>query len=395
MFGDTDLQVPTAPLPGPSWGERVNSELPPIALADDGDLEDVRRLLEKLDLRFLDAWHGDVPSDALWISNSRHALEASAERAAQAERRSFHIVILEEDSPSLRSALKEGRFDFIVQRPVHPIALRLLILHALYSGPERRTNERVAMSAEVKLGSGLRPRPATLTQLSEKGCGLLCAEALSPGDRTQVAFPRSLTRGRPLSLEGRVVGSQPSEGDGPGQHEISVAFRPPPAAVRERLRTLMARHGIGSATIRPRKVKAALRSPAASEAPPAAAGSQPDRRRSPRKSYCRPVLAAAKGAVHTIVGRDLSTGGMRVAPDERLEKGDEFKLVIYGRAGRTPLLVKAVVARNDGPAGCVLQFREVGPSIAAALEEMVASLPRFAGGERAPNVVVSEVIEDA
>jgi hypothetical protein len=42
----------------------------------------------------------------------------------------------------------------------------------------------------------------------------------------------------------------------------------------------------------------------------------------------------------------------------------------------------------------VLQFRDVGPSTAAALEEMVASLPDFQSGARGPNVVVSEVIED-
>ena len=91
----------------------------------------------------------------------------------------------------------------------------------------------------------------------------------------------------------------------------------------------------------------------------------------------------------------MSTGGMRVAPDARLKTGDEFKLIIYRRAGDTPLLVKAFVARNDGPAGCVLQFREVGPSVAASLEEMVGSLPHFPKAERGPNVVVSEIIEDA
>ena len=86
---------------------------------------------------------------------------------------------------------------------------------------------------------------------------------------------------------------------------------------------------------------------------------------------------------------------MRVAPDCRLNPGDEFKVVIYGRASHAPLLLKAVVARNDGPAGCVLLFRDVPATLTAVLEQVVGSLPHFPAEERSPYVVVSEIIEDA
>jgi hypothetical protein len=375
----------------------VDTELSPITIADDGELADVRQLLRKLDLPFDDTSRGHSSPPSLQISNPRHALEQCARAGDDVpEGHSFHIVILDEDSASLRRELKSGHFDFIVQRPVHPAALRLLILHALYSGPEKRSAARVAMSADIKLGSGLLPRAATLTQLSEKGCGLISDRQLDVGDRTTVVFPRGLTASRSLSLNGRVVASTPAGDDPCEGHEISIAFRPPSGSVRELLRSLMASHSVGSASLHLKRGKPSTQtaqSPATSGSEPNTARSGGERRRAPRKSYSRPVLASAKGAVHTLIGRDLSTGGMRVAADDRLSEGDEFKLVIYGRAGCAPLLVKAVVARNEGPDGCALLFRNVGSSVGASLEEMVNSLPQLAHTERGPNVVLSEIIE--
>lgn len=374
----------------------VDAETSQVAIADDGELEDVRRVLETLEVDFVDSWRGDPPESALRISNPRRALEACGDAAAPpAGPRSFHIVILDEDSASMRRELRSGHFDFVVQRPVHPAALRLLIVHALYSGPERRRKARVAMSAEVKLRGGLFPRAATLTQLSEKGCGLISDRKLDVGDRTTLVLPPGLTDAEALSIEGRVVASFPSDAAGGGAHEISVAFRPPNRSVRERLQAVMAAHSVGSGALRPVRDQPPKATPAGSAPSPESAGSGVDRRRSPRKSYCRPVLASAKGAVHTLIGRDLSTGGMRVAGDPRLQEGDDFKLVLYGRGGSAPLVLRAVVARDDGPDGCTLHFRDVGTTVAASLEEMMSSLPQLDRSGSGANVVVSEIIESA
>ena len=372
----------------------MSAELSPVAIADDGEFEDVRRLLDKLGVDFVNG-RLEAPETLLRISNPRNACEQDVGAGNNPGQHSpFHIVILDEDSQSLRHELKSGGFDFIVQRPVHPAALRLLILHALYSGPERRSKARVAMDAEVKLKSGLLPRAAMLRQLSEKGCGLVSEKAVDVGNQTTVVFPRKLMGSSSLSLEGRVVASVPLDDDPSESHEISIVFRPPKTEVRERLVSLMASQGVGSASLRPKLTRPSTRSPATFQAPPQTDSSSSDRRRSIRKNYRRPVLASAKGAVHTIIGRDLSTTGMRVAADARLSRGDEFKLVIYGSAGRTPLMVKAEVVRNDGPAGCALRFRDVGTSAAASLEEMVELLPQVAGAQVAPNLVVSEIVQD-
>ena len=44
------------------------------------------------------------------------------------------IVVVNEDSTTLRSRLRSAGFDFLVRRPVHPEALRLLLLRVLYRG---------------------------------------------------------------------------------------------------------------------------------------------------------------------------------------------------------------------------------------------------------------------
>ena len=359
--------------------------LSPIAIADDGDLDDVRRLLHRLDLPFFDASIGPVPPESLRISNPRCALDAMK----AAEDAGFHIVVLDEDSAPLRRELRGGTFDFIVQRPVHPAALRLLILHGLYSGPERRARDRVAMDAEVKIGGRLRQRSARLTQLSERGCGLLASGSFEVGDRAVVVFPKSFTGDAMLRLHGRVAAVEPSEGESAEFSEVAVVFRPPSAAVRRQIWALMASRGIGAAALHPRRADEETPDEPSSET----AAASGERRSSPRKLFRRPVLASATGGVHTLVGRDLSTGGMRVAADARLEVGQEFKLVVYGNGVRAPLLIKAVVARNDGEDGCVLRFQDVSASAAAWLEETVGALPQLAGSPQGPNLVLSEIID--
>jgi hypothetical protein len=130
----------------------------------------------------------------------------------------------------------------------------------------------------------------------------------------------------------------------------------------------------------------------------ASASASSERRRAPRHAYSRPVLAAAGGAARILIGRDLSSGGMRVAPCANLSVGDALKLVIYGPAGRPPLVIRAVVLRDDADDGCVLHFENVVPKIAAELSEWMRLLPSFSSSTRgevaALNSIVSEVVEE-
>lgn len=385
----------------------TQEESPLVLIADDGELEDVRRLLEELEIEFLDCWEGKRPASSLLVSTPHRALdpEASPSKACAASP-PFHIVIADEISRETRKQLKQARCNFIVRRPAHPAALRLLILHALYRGPLRRLRGRVAMGATVKFRDGLRSRAATVVQLSERGCRLESSHAVRDGARISVHFPRELSGRSSLALEGRVV----ARNEAAGKCEFSLVFRPPDKACRDTLQEIMARNVVGSAALPPDRAKPAtetkaeanpvrrrsVRMPRPREASKPEAASEAERRRSRRASYKRSVLAAGAGVARTVIGRDLSAGGMRVAPDSSLWVGDELKLAVYGRAGRKPLLVKAVIARDDGDAGCVLQFRNLAAAAVAELEKIVAALPSLKGwspGSR-PNVVISEIVED-
>ena len=309
----------------------------------------------------------------------------------------------------LQREIERARPNFLVCRPLHAAALRLLILHALYVGPERRSSARVALSLSIRFRTSVFSRAATLVELSRGGCRLIAERVPANGETVTVILPRELTGNAALSLTGRVVGSDPAGGLDPGEQACSVAFDALDNDKRRALRSLMAKQALGGATLAPRSgtiAPARQASPAAaSEKPKAKSGkagkaAKPsERRRSPRSAYARPVLASGGGAARILIGRDLSSGGMRVAPDTELIVGDELKLVVYGPAGCDPLLIRSVVARDDGAEGFVLRFQEVAPEVAAALAEWTSRLPSLAAGAEgepsATHSVVSEVVEEA
>jgi hypothetical protein len=125
-----------------------------------------------------------------------------------------------------------------------------------------------------------------------------------------------------------------------------------------------------------------------------------NRREVTRGSFEGPVLAqSSDGAVarqHVLLGRDLSAGGMRIAPCNGVSTGDLFELAIYGPGEPHPFLVQARVERDDGAAGMALRFIDVAPEVALGLEKLVACLPDIESledGERAGmGAVISEIL---
>jgi hypothetical protein len=156
---------------------------------------------------------------------------------------------------------------------------------------------------------------------------------------------------------------------------------------------IMTRHSRG-AELRPRLPAPRARGPAAERTQGRADDERLD---GPRKSFTRRVPAAGAGITHMLIGCDLSPGGMRVRPEPDLELGDELKLAVYGRPGQPAIMLKAVVARDEGEDGLVLRFHDVPGSIAARLDQIVADLPELpgespAGSPPQPGVVVSEIL---
>lgn len=364
--------------------------LKPVLIVDDGELGDVRELLDEMEIPWVEARSlagPDTPdSVSLLLTNSRQALSHTARRP-EAE---LHVVVYDDVSRTLRKVLERSGCDLLLERPLCSRTFALVTAQALYAGPERRRGPRVVCAAQVKLQAGRRPRAATLVQLSLRGCGLLTDQDLRVGGEVKVVFSKELTGTEPLEASGPILAVGFADND-PRMRTVSMAFRLMNVASRRVVAKIMERNGAGS-ELRPR-----TRRDAAVRRPEPSSKTAPDKRRGgPRRRFTRRVLAAGTGISHVLIGRDLSSGGMRVRPDPELALGDELKLAIHSRPGLPAIVVKAVVARDDGEDGVVLRFHDLPDSIAARLEQIMDALPALPHGKRPsarPGVIVSEIIE--
>jgi hypothetical protein len=364
---------------------------------DDGELENVRETLDALDVDYAHLRGGAVPRrleppTLLFVATPRHA--ALAERwPARAQGGPLKIGVAAEDSNALRDALRQQGFDFLVRTPVHSEALRLLLLRAVYTGEERRREPRYAIGCEVQCRTGLRRRTATLIELSSGGARLLAASPLGLGSRVSLELPPALVGGGAW-LRARVV--RVREGGRPRteEHTIALTFETLRAAQERALGTALARcaegalHAAGTTATEPA---------AGATLPAAGAGAPVDRRKDRRAAFAREVSSHSDEARRVWIGRDLSAGGMRVEPDPDLAAGQAFELAVYGLPGEPPIAARAVVLRNDGPAGVALRFEGLAPAARRRLEALVAHLPAVeplqAGECAALGSVVTRVLE--
>lgn len=410
-----------------------------VLLLDDGELDDVQEILADLGVAYGRVRGGAIarntpPPTRLLISTPRRVdavhMPAKGDSANDGLTR---IVVVNEDSTTLRAKLREIGFDYLVRRPVHPEALRLLLLHCLYTGDERRREPRIPVGFEVSFRTGLLPRRAALVDLSSRGCRLLSRFALEPGKRITLQIPQALGANEALTLRGRIIRMSLDENLGPdGPYSAGVVFEDVPAEARQELEWLLEERAQGPAMLQP--LAADLPEPPLLD-PEIPAGPDPrvpvdlevdvrvspdpepkpapevrakpkkskreprgsERRRSRRGSYAKKVPAFGTRALRVLVARDLSQGGMRVERFSGLEVGDRLHLAIYGAADHEPFLVWATVHRDDGANGMALVFDEVNPKLALELEKVVADLPAVESlhddEARAMGTVVTEILE--
>ncbi len=363
---------------------------PSVLLLDDGELADVRRLLEDLEIDFIHRrgtgiGEGlELPADLL-ITTARLAqsLPRSARRRTapgEAGVAPVRVVVTSEEATTLRQKLRRDGVDFLVRRPVYSEALRLIELRSVYRGPEKRGAVRVPIGSTIQVASeGAPPLDAVLIELSLSGGRFVSASSFEEGARIVLELATRDARSGapdPLRLEARVVRSAcETNGAGRGEWAVAVAFESLSDSASVSLAALVHSRAIGSL-----------------------AGHEgcDERRRSPRRAFAERVASLDERARRALVGRDLSVGGMRVEPHPDLAVGDELRLAIYGFEARLPAIVTAVVVRDDGDAGLGLRFTAVPPEVARHLEGLVAHLPPIeplAGGETgALGAVLSEIL---
>jgi hypothetical protein len=333
---------------------------PSVLLLDDGELSDVRRLLDGLGVDFVHLRGASIgeklePPRDLLLTTTRRAQTIPCKAVGDGAG-PVRVVVASEEAETLRERLRRDGVDFMVRRPVHSEALRLLVLRALYRGPEKRRALRVPFGVPVLCRIGSSRSEAVLVELSTGGCRLLVPEALLPGTAVEVTIPPEVDGEERLPLRGTVLRCHAAQ----GAASLAVAFERMDADREAALARTLLRRAV------------------------APVPESDERRGHVRRLFQEAVKALDQEASRALVGRDLSRGGMRVDPHPELAVGDELSLEIYGFADSEPARVRAVVIRDDGPEGLALRFQEVGSEVARRLEELVTALPSIeplAGGE--------------
>jgi hypothetical protein len=207
------------------------ANIPAVLILDDGELDDVQRILEELEVEFGRVQGGAIapntphPKSLLMATPRRISAVSAIDEASEGEDPPVRVVVVDQDSKTLRDQLRQVGFDFLVRRPVHPEALRLLVMHSLYRGEEKRCEPRVAVGLEISFQTGEIPRRATLVDLSTGGCRLISSFELEVGKQVLVTLPESLGAAETITLEGRILRSSYDKRIGEeGMHSAAVQF---------------------------------------------------------------------------------------------------------------------------------------------------------------------------
>ena len=383
------------------------SSHPPTLLLHDGELADVHELLGSLGKSFVERCGPLLPQDG---EEAWELVVVTPRRALDPELINMHprpsmIAICDRDSRTLRTSLRRAGVQKMVRRPVHPAALRALLLHALYRGPERRRTARVSVGAPVGLRCGLRKRSAILADLSIGGCRLLSAHELEPGGTIKLSIPAEIAGGKALSLRGRVLRRLEQAAGDPA---YAIKFERPNLQRCEHLQRTIESHASG-----PAKLAAAAEIAASQPEPtpivpaetPAEVEAKPElpvpddtgASRSESEEALeaeRAENALAQEAERVLMGREISISGMRVDPSPLLGLGDDVRLAIHAGSQEQPLVVTAKVHRNDGDRGVVLRFHHLDPVASKLLDEVLDELPVIEPSRRdsGAGMIVSEIL---
>ena len=355
-------------------GDKVSAEHthPKILLLHDDELEDIRTLLREFSIPFVER-SGDpteVDRHTEWelIISSQKRLNAfeDSETIQNARR----IAVIDNDSRTLRSNASSHGVDFVVPRPVHSAALRLLILHCIYRGPERRRQGRVSAGTKIQVRAGLLWRDALLADLSLQGARLVCDKPVKPGAKMKLFFPSEMGNTKGFNLSARSLRTSVATDSSQG-HIVAVEFQELSPAQGQLLRKVFETFENGPARLEGAQGDVAV-SPVASSSEPE---ERTERRAAPRVEYEKHVVTINDEATRVMLCRDISMGGMRVNPNDTLVPGDELLVAVYIRSRAEPLVVNARVTRDDGDAGLVLEFHDLSKASADYLQKMINVLP--------------------
>lgn len=358
---------------------------PGVLLIHDGELDDVEAMLRELG-EDPQPWPASEPlafqqwerPPRLVLVTARRALSLRLPANAH-ELGTVTIAVAQDDSRTLCAMLRRLGFQYVVRRPVHPEALRLLFLRALFRAGNRRKRQRIPFGTEVRWRKGWRWKRGPMVEISSGGCRILAPSVEKCGARIRIRIPKEAADGRELALAGRIVRCDRQRlSTAPGQVALAVEFEALSSKLANRLATLLERNALGP-----------LRLPGFERSEPDVVGADAPvekceatfaiQRRSARCSLHNQEVVAldeeTDRVMHVLVGKDLSSGGIRVESHPLIQIGDRLRIALYDAAQPEPVVVEAIASRDDGPRGVVLVFENLDPDRDRALARMIGTLP--------------------
>ncbi|MCR9092762.1 MAG: PilZ domain-containing protein [bacterium] len=138
------------------------------------------------------------------------------------------LAVADNASKTMLAHLNRVGASLVIRRPIHPRTLRLVLLHQLYRGPERRKRKRTHIGHPIRVGAGLFKQRATLLELSDTGARVELPKEPKVGMKLNLLLGKELTLGKPLKLSAKVVRGIRAPGENGRQDSIiGVAFVDP------------------------------------------------------------------------------------------------------------------------------------------------------------------------
>ena len=360
----------------PLWSETPSA--PDALVIDDGEVDDVVAILQDLgadpqlkspdEVGNLSAW---VPPNRLLVLAAERALALRLPLSRMREG-AVSIAVTDSTSKTVGTAIQRLGYRYIVRRPVHPLALRMLLSQGLCPDAGNRSAPRAAYGGEVSWRVGWRRRRGAIIDVSSDGCLLFATKRAEVGCRLKIRFPAQIEMGRAFTVEGRVMRCMPVAQE---QVVLGVQFESNSVQVAKRIQDLLA-----ALTSGPLRQSQGSSEPIESlerrrEGEPQV---QRERRQGRRAAVRKEIVALdpeTQAVKYTLIGRDLSVEGIRVEAHPSLVLDEPVYLALYDSSDSEPLTLYAVVARIDGSRGCWLRFPDLGPAARERVVQAIADLP--------------------
>ena len=397
---------------------------PEVVLCDTGELDDVAELLAHLgepplrvrpsDLGTLQPW--EEPG-RLFVTTARVAFQPLPH--GMVRRGVARVAVAEAEAATVTTALLRRGFRYVVRRPVHREALRLLLGQILYRGREQRRATRFPYGADVPWRMGLRRGTGFLADISSVGCRVLFSEPLQIGRRIRLRVPIERGGKRCVKLRGRLlrrdygrreniatpastlIGFERMSARALADLDLLLAAcAAGPASTQDGLPALSSGAPLSDATLPPKRFQITPWERAHDEVrAPETRGPEYDRRLSPRMQLDREVVTLDREqgrVIHSLFGRDLSLGGMSVDPHPLLTPGERLRIALYGSDAGEPLVLEARVVRSDAARGLGLRFEDTSAALAERLRALLATLPSVEAlaedAKKSQGIVLGEIL---